>query len=145
MLRTLHPWKVGVFPAVNARSPVQLLAFITCDGIHIDPLSGKHTILGVFSTLHAERFPVVHPRMIWFLTIMDASVGPHRLKITLGLPTEEPRTVVEREFDSKSPAQRINLINDIQNLRFKAPGDYTVVVEIDDEQLLVTSFPVTGS
>ncbi len=125
-------------------SSVQLLAFLTCDGIHIDPLSGKHTILGIFSNLRGERFPVVHPRMIWFLTLMDVPVGKHNLTISIGLPTETPRIVVDRDFDSKSPAQRINLINDIQNLRFKAPGDYGIVIEIDDEPLLVTSFPVTS-
>ncbi len=126
-------------------SSVQILAFITCDGIHIDPLSGKHTILGVFSNLQAERFPVVHPRMIWFLTVMDVPVGSHHLSISIGLPTESPRTVVDRDFESRSPAQRINLINDIQNLRFKAPGDYTIMIEIDDEPLLVTSFPVSST
>lgn len=126
-------------------SSVQLLAFLTCDGIHIDPLSGKHTILGVFSNLHAERFPIVHPRMIWFLTLMDVPVGQHNLQITIGLPTESSRVVVDRDFESKSPAQRINLINDIQNLRFKAPGDYSIVIEVDDETLLVTGFPVTSA
>lgn len=125
------------------KSAVQLLAFLTCDGIHIDPLSGKHTLLGIFSNLHAERFPVIHPRMIWFLTLMDVPIGNHHLEVTIGLPTESPRTVVDRDFESKSPIQRINLINDIQNLRFKAPGDYSIVVEIDDEPLLVTSFPVS--
>lgn len=128
---------------MSANSNVQLLAFLTCDGIHIDPLSGKHTILGVFSNLHAERFPVVHPRMIWFLTLMDVPVGNHHLQMTIGLPMESHRTVVDREFESKSPAQRINLINDIQNLRFKAPGDYSIVIDVDDENLLVTGFPVT--
>ena len=126
-------------------SSVQVLAFLTCDGIHIDPLSGKHTILGVFSNLHAERFPVVHPRMIWFLTLMDVPVGSHHLTMSIGLPTESARVVVDRDFESNSPIQRINLINDIQNLRFKTPGDYSIMVEIDDETLLVTSFPVNAS
>jgi len=125
-------------------SSIQLLAFLTCDGIHIDPLSGKHTILGVFSNLHAERFPVVHPRMIWFLTIMEVQAGTHHLQMSIGLPTESARIVVDRDFQSKSPVQRINLINDIQNLRFKAPGDYTIFIEIDEDQVLVTSFPVTS-
>ena len=82
--------------------------------------------------------------MIWFLTLMDVPVGNHHLHMTIGLPMEGPRTVVDREFESKSPAQRINLINDIQNLRFKAPGDYTIVIDVDDENLLVTGFPVTS-
>lgn len=106
-------------------------------------MSGKHTLLGIFSNLHAERFPVVHPRMIWFLTLMDVPVGNHNLQVSIGLPTESARTVVDRDFESKSPIQRINLINDIQNLRFKAAGDYSIVIEIDDDPLLVTSFPVS--
>jgi hypothetical protein len=38
---------------------------------------------------------------------------------------------------------RINLINEIRNLSFPAPGEYALVIEIDDEPLLGTSIVVT--
>ena len=72
----------------------QVLAWITCDSVYVDPATGKHTLLGIFSNLRAKEFPVVHPRMIWFLSFSDLTKGKHQLKISIGIPMseEEPRT-----------------------------------------------------
>ncbi len=126
------------------QSKPQLLAWLTCDGVHIDPGSGKHTILGIFSNIQARQFPVTHPFMIWFLTISDVSTGKHSLKISMGLEGNTPEQLLERPFESQSPVHRINLINEIRNLPFPEPGDYELLVEIDDELLLATSLTVTG-
>lgn len=114
-----------------------------CDGVHIDPGTGKHTILGIFSNIHSEKFPVVHPFMIWFLSIADCAPGPHRLRISMGLNANHPKPLLERPFESRSPLHAINLINEISNLTFAEPGEYTLVIEIDEEPLLVTNLTVT--
>ena len=67
------------------QSKPSLLAWITCDAVHIDPASGKHTILGVFSNIKARSFPVVHPYMVWFLTLTDVQPGRHQIKMLMGL------------------------------------------------------------
>ncbi len=121
----------------------QLLAWITCDGIHIDPMTGKHTLLGVFSSIRARQFPVVHPRMIWFLSITDVPEGRHRLTASIASPDQALKQLIDREFESQTPAQRINLINDIQNLRFEAPGNYIIDIEINERSLITTSLNVT--
>ncbi len=127
------------------QSKPQLLAWVTCDGVHIDPGSGKHTLLGVFSNISARQFPVLHPLMMWFLTITDCAPGVHRMRISIGLDTAAPRPLIERTFESHSPLHRINLINEIRNLGFPQPGDYSIVIEIDDEPLLVTNLTVTAA
>ena len=126
------------------QSKPQLLAWLTCDAVHIDPGSGKHTILGIFSNIQARQFPVTHPFMIWFLTISDVSTGQHSLKISMALEGTSPQQLLERPFESQSPIHRINLINEIRNLPFPGPGDYELLVEIDDELLLATSLTVSG-
>jgi hypothetical protein len=126
------------------QSKPQLLAWLTCDAVHIDPGSGKHTILGVFSNIQARQFPVTHPFMIWFLTITDCAPGPHKLKISMGLEPTRMQPLLERPFESQSPLHRINLINEIRNLSFPAPGDYALLIEIDDEPLLATNIAVTS-
>jgi hypothetical protein len=123
-------------------SKPQLLAWLLCDAVHIDPGSGKHTILGVFSNIMAKRFPVVHPQMVWFMTLTDVSVGPHRMKISMGLDPANPKPLIERPFESQGPLVRINLINEIRNLTFDQPGDYSILIEIDDEPILATSLTV---
>ena len=125
-------------------SKPQLLAWLTCDGVHIDPGSGKHTILGIFSNIQARQFPVTHPFMVWFLTITDCSPGQHKVRISMGLDATNPQPLLERPFESQSPLNRINLINEIRNLSFPSVGEYGILVEIDHEVLLATSITVTG-
>jgi hypothetical protein len=125
-------------------SKPQLLAWLTCDGVHIDPNSGKHTILGIFSNIHGAQFPMVYPFMIWFLSITDCAPGNHRLKISMGFGNETPRQLLERPFAAQSPLDRINLVNEIVSLPFTRPGEYSLLIEIDDEPLLATGIVVTG-
>jgi hypothetical protein len=126
------------------QSKPQLLAWVTCDGVHIDPVSGKHTLLGVFSNISARQFPVTHPFMVWFLTICDCSPGEHKIRISLGLDATRRPVLLERPFASQSPLHRINLINEIRNLTFPQPGDYSILIEIDDEPLLATNLTVSS-
>lgn len=126
------------------QSKPQVLVWITCDGVHIDPGSGKHTILGVFSNIRARQFPVVHPFMIWFLTISDVPSGQHKIRISMGLEPNNMTPLIDRTFESQSPLQRINLINEIRNLSFSGPGDYSILIEVDDELLLATSITVSS-
>ncbi|MES2696383.1 MAG: hypothetical protein V4773_23135 [Verrucomicrobiota bacterium] len=125
-------------------SKPQLLAWLTCDGVHVDPGTGKHTILGIFSNIQGRQFPVTHPFMIWFLTITDCSVGEHTLRISMSLNEEPVQKLLERPFKSHSPLHRINLINEIRNLTFPQGGDYNLLIEIDEEPILVTSLTVNG-
>lgn len=128
----------------RVQSKPQLLAWLTCDGVHIDPGSGKHTILGIFSNIQARHFPITHPFMIWFLTITDCAPGQHKLRISMGVNDSSPQPLLERPFESQSPLHRINLINEIRNLSFPQPGEYSLLIEIDEEPLLATSMTVTG-
>ena len=114
-----------------------------CDGVHLDPASGKHTILGVFSNIKARAFPVVHPFMVWFITLSDVAPGEHRIRISMGLDPTNPVELIYRPFESQSPLHRINLINEIRNLTFERPGDYSILIEIDDEPLLATNLTVS--
>lgn len=107
-------------------SKPQLLAWLTCDGVHIDPGTGKHTILGAFSNINARQFPVTHPFMVWFLTLTDCSPGTHPHAALDGPRSAAHAGAHDRPFESQSPLHRINLINEIRNLTFSAPGDYLI-------------------
>jgi hypothetical protein len=120
-------------------SKPQLLVWQTCDAVHVDPGTGKHTVLGVFSNIAANKFPITHPFMIWFLTITDCAPGKHTLRISMSLDTDTPQPLIERSFESHSPLHRINLINEIRNLTFPEPGDYSLLIEIDGELILATN------
>lgn len=125
------------------QSKPQVLAWLTCDGVHIDPGSGKHTILGIFSNIRGRKFPITHPFMVWFLTLADVPAGSHKIRISMGTNPAQLTPLIERPFDSQGPLQRINLINEIRNLSFASPGDYSLLIEVDEEPLLVTSITVS--
>lgn len=126
------------------QSTPQVLAWLTCDGVHVDPGTGKHTILGVFSNIRGRQFPIVHPFMVWFLTLSDVPAGEHRIKISFGLDATSLQPLIERTFESQSPLQRINLINEIRNLSFPSPGEYSIIIEVDEDPLLATSITVSN-
>ncbi|MBT5901345.1 MAG: hypothetical protein HOH58_04465 [Opitutaceae bacterium] len=125
------------------QSKPQVLTWLTCDGVHIDPATGKHTILGVFSNIRGRQFPLTHPFMVWFLTLSDVPEGEHTIKLSMGLDPTNLQPLIERPFKSSGPIQRINLINEVRNLTFKDPGDYGIIVEIDEEPLLATNLQVS--
>lgn len=127
------------------QSKPTLLAWLTCDGVHIDPSSGKHTILGIFSNINARHFPVTHPFMVWFLTLTDCSPGTHKMRLSMGLEPTAMQVLLDRPFESQSPLHRINLINEIRNLTFPTAGDYSILLEVDEEPLLATNMTVSGA
>jgi hypothetical protein len=130
--------------APTVHSKPQLLVWIMCDGVHIDPATGKHTLLGVFSNLKAREFPITHPYMVWFMTLTDVMPGKHTLKISMGINHTKMTELIKREFASESPIHRINLINELGNLTLPQPGDYSILIEVDDEPILATSLVVTN-
>jgi len=121
-----------------------LICWLICDAVHIDPATGKHYLLGCFSNIRVRAFPVKHPRMVWFITLTDVTVGRHQLRILIGPDIERIQPIVEREFESRSPLHKINLINEIQNLPLDQPGEYSIVVEVDDNPILATNLGVSN-
>ena len=60
----------------------------------------------------------------------------------MGMNPTQLQPLIERDFESQSPLHRINLINEIRNLSFPQPGDYSLMIEVDDEPLLATNLTV---
>ena len=133
---------------MNTDTPIstkcRINSFITCDGVHIDPATGKHSLLGIFSSLRAKNFPVVHPKMTWFLSLSELRKGTHHLTISMADPTGElePKIIIDRDFEAPDPLHRVNLINDIHRLKILQSKNYSIVIEVDDEIVFVDSFPV---
>ena len=71
-------------------------------------------------------------------------MSAQRVRISMGLDATRMPPLIERPFVSQSPLHRINLINEIRNLSFPQPGDYGILIEIDDEPLLATNLTVTN-
>jgi|SaaInlV_125m_DNA_1040241.scaffolds.fasta_scaffold26212_3 hypothetical protein len=128
----------------NINTKCRVNTFLTCDAVHVDPATGKHTILGIFSSLRGKDFPIVHPKMVWFLSLSELTKGEHHLKMSIADLTGEldTRVIIDRHFDTPDPLVKVNLVNDIHRLKFVEAKNYSIVVEVDDEIVFVDSFPV---
>ena len=51
--------------------------------------------------------------------------------------------LIEREVESTVPLQLINMINEVRNFSFSQPGDYSILIEVDEAPLLATSLTVS--
>jgi hypothetical protein len=120
-------------------------SFLVCDQIYTDPATGKFSLLGIFSRLRVRGFPVRHPQMIWFVSLSELSVGEHNLKISITDPMGEieAKQIIDRDFSCNSPNTRINLINEIERLKFEKAENYSIVIEVDDEIVFVETFAVS--
>ena len=81
--------------------------------------------------------------MYWFLTLTDVSSGKHELTVSMNLPTEPAKPIVKREFKSRGPGDRIHIVNELNNLHFETSGDYGIIIDVDDDLLMATSFQVS--
>ena len=54
----------------NAPAP-DVLAMIVCDQIITDRLTGKQSLIGMFSKIHTRGFPAAHPQLSVFVALTD--------------------------------------------------------------------------
>lgn len=121
------------------------LAMVLSDGVHRDPATGKFTILGTFSTVGAQSYPVPLQFFIYFavtdglgrvtlrVQLIDASAG---LVDAQDEQEQEGRVFLqnlEREFSS--PFMVLEGVMGVQ-LHLPKPGQYHCELWADDELLM---------
>jgi hypothetical protein len=113
------------------------LSMLICDAVHVDPTSGKITIIGCFGAISASRFPAVHPSMTIFAELTD---GRGKVPLLLRvIDVDEDRTpVVEAQFevDIPDPLAVQVVVWPLQGLTFPEPGEYRVQLFSGSEHLL---------
>jgi len=101
------------------------LSMLICDAIHQDPSTGKKTLLGLFSELGAQDFPVVHPQMFVHIELTDCS-GQIPVKLQLVDVDETEAPIFEAEIAAHSQDRRAILafVVAMQGIAFPGPGEY---------------------
>ena len=57
-------------------------ALLVCDAVIVDSLTGKKSLIGIFTHLWARSFPCQHPQMGVYFCLTDAQ-GTYRFEIRL--------------------------------------------------------------
>ncbi len=100
-------------------------AFLVCDTIIIDSLTGKKSIIGAFTHLWAKTFPCQHPQMGVYFCLNDAE-GSYQFEIEL-IYLDKDQTVGKgaiSPIEIKSRLETHDFGINIGALVFPGPGRY---------------------
>ena len=113
-----------------------VLAMIVCDQIITDRLTGKQSLIGMFSKIHARGFPASHPQLSVFVALTDGH-GKSDLTIRIVDSNDSRPPLVEGRgsVKFKDPRAIANLALQFHGLSFPAPGQYRVQLYSGNELL----------
>jgi len=118
------------------RPTPNVLALLICDQIITDRISGKVSLIGMFSKVHGRRFPAAHPTMSVFVALTDGH-GKTELTIRIVDANDARPPIVEGKgyVDFKDPRAIAHLALQFNGLRFPEAGAYRVQLWAEDELL----------
>ncbi len=115
--------------------------FVLCDAA--TDSQGKLNILGAFDTLFGKKVPVVHPSCSIALRLRFLKFEEDFHKIRVDIVDEDGKKVVipgiEGELNVKIHeslfSSVVNLVFNLQHLKFERFGEYSLVLSVDGKQL----------
>ncbi|MFH1749113.1 MAG: hypothetical protein ABIG44_18940 [Planctomycetota bacterium] len=121
--------------AVSKPSP-DVLALIICDQIITDRLTGKQSLIGMFSRVHTPVFPATHPQLSVFVALTEG-YGETELTIRIVDADDQRQPIVmgKGKVRFKDPRAIAHLALQFHGLRFPEPGSYRVQLYCGNELL----------
>jgi len=104
-----------------------VVSLLVCDQIITDRVTGKQSLIGMFSRIHAARFPATQPQLCVHVALTEGR-GKTPLLIRI-VDSEESRPPIVRGegvVDFKDPRAVANLALQFFGLSFPTPGEYRV-------------------
>ncbi len=113
-----------------------VLSLLVCDQILIDRLTGKTSLIGMFSTIGAARYPVRHPQLCVFASLTDGrGKTPLELAIVDAEDARPPIVSGTATVEFKDPRAVACLNLHFNGLVFPEPGGYRVQLKCHGELL----------
>ena len=113
--------------------------FALCDAATGD--FGKLSMLGAFDTLWVDSLPATHPHCAIALRLRFRSVEAARHTVRVTLMDENGKHAInpmEGQIEVKFPDSRssvsVNLILNMQGLKFEKAGEYSIDMALDGRQ-----------
>ena len=111
-----------------------VLSLLVCDQILIDRLTGKTSLIGMFSTIGAPRYPVRHPQLCVFASLTDGrGKTPLELAIVDAEDARPPIVSGTATVEFKDPRAVACLNLHFNGLVFPEPGGYRVQLKCHGE------------
>jgi Family of unknown function (DUF6941) len=113
-----------------------VVALLICDQIITDRLTGKQSLIGMFSKVHAASLPATHPQLCVFVALTD---GHGTVELTLRIvDSNEARPPIVQgkgSVEFRDPRAIANLALQFHGLTFPEPGEYRVQLYCEGELL----------
>lgn len=114
----------------NSELPMGL-TLLLCDTIIEDRLTGKKSLIGLFSQIHTSKMPCVHPSMMVMVSVTGGQ-GSYPCELVCEHPElPEPVFRMNCTLNFENPFQVLDMIFNPKNSVFKLPGKYEIKVIID--------------
>jgi hypothetical protein len=114
----------------------EVLSLLVCDQIITDRVTGKQSLIGLFSVIHALRYPVTHPQLAVFASLTGGH-GEVGLTIRVVDANEARRPLVEGRgaVQFATPLAIANIALQFHGMTFAEPGEYRVQLLSEGELL----------
>ena len=114
----------------------EILSLVVCDQIITDRVTGKQSLIGIFSAIHATNFPVNHAQLSVY-TSLTSGHGAVELMIRIVDSNENRPPLVQGQgkVEFHSPLAVANLALQFHGLVFPEAGQYRVQLLSNGELL----------
>lgn len=122
---------------MTARKPVpDVLALLVCDQIITDQVTGKQSLIGMFSKVHARGFPATHPQLCVYVALTEG-YGETDFVIRIVDANDARPPIVEGrgKVHFKDPRAIANLGLQFHGITFPEAGEYRVQLYSSGELL----------
>ncbi|NOX59274.1 MAG: hypothetical protein GXP29_10500 [Planctomycetes bacterium] len=114
----------------------EILSLVVCDQIITDRVTGKQSLIGIFSVIHATNFPVNHPQ----LSVYTSLTGGHgsvdlMIRIVDSNDARPPLVQGQGKVEFHTPLAVANLALQFHGLVFPQAGEYRVQLLCNGELL----------
>lgn len=113
----------------NSATP---LALLVCDTVITDAMTGKKTLVGIFNSIAAPKFPHVIPQMFVFASLTNLE-GETEVKIKLIAGNNDVLFELPAKVPFKTPLDTPELFFNLQNFPIKSPGTFELQLLAKDE------------
>lgn len=113
---------------MTEQKPVpDVLALLVCDQIITDRITGKQSLIGMFSRIHARGFPAQHPQLCVYVAVTEG-YGDVELTIRIVDADDARPPIVEGRGKVRfaNPRAIANLALQFHGLTFPRPGEYRI-------------------
>jgi hypothetical protein len=123
--------------------PPLALAMIISDAIWIDPSTGKKTILGVFSAIGGNEFPLTLPQIVVYVALTDArGIVPLTLRLVDVDEIRGPIIEMYLSPDFVDPVTILEVTPHLKDVVFPEPGEYRLQLLTGGDLIIERRIPV---